>query len=120
MNIFVGNLPYSITSDSLEEMFTSFGRVLSARVITDMYSGKSKGFGFVEMESREDAEKAIAELNEREFDGRNIVVNEARSKEGGSGRQGGGGGGGGDRRRKFSGGGGGGGYGGGGGARRGR
>ena len=87
MNIYVGNLPYSVTDDKLVELFSKFGNVSTARVVQDQFSGRSKGFGFVEMDSSEDGNKAIAELNETELDGRSIVVNEARPREdkGGSG-----------------------------------
>lgn len=111
MNIYVGNLSYEVVDSDLEAAFAPFGRVKSAKVISDMYTGKSKGFGFVEMESRAHGEAAVAELNGTEIKGRAITVNEARPREERSG--GGGGGGGGGRGR--SGGGGGGGYGGGGG-----
>ena len=87
MNIYVGNLPYSVTDEKLVELFSKFGNVSTARVVQDQFSGRSKGFGFVEMDSSEDGNKAIAELNETELDGRSIVVNEARPREdkGGSG-----------------------------------
>jgi len=107
MNIYVGNLSYGTNEDSLRQTFEPFGEVSSAAVIKDKYSGESRGFGFVEMPSKEDAEKAIAELNGKELDGRALTVNEARPR---TERRGGGGGGGGGRR-------GGGGYGGGGGGR---
>lgn len=108
-----------MTDDKLVELFSKFGNVSTARVVQDQFSGRSKGFGFVEMDSSEDGNKAIAELNETELDGRSIVVNEARPREdkGGSGggpRRGGPGGGGGNRgpgggnRGGFGGGGGGG------------
>lgn len=104
MNIYVGNLSYEVTDNDLKTAFSAFGAVTSAKVISDMYSGKSKGFGFVEMESREEAQQAIAQLNGTELKGRTINVNEARPK-----REGGGGGGGGGGGRRFGGGGGGGG-----------
>ncbi len=109
MNIYVGNLAYSVGDDQLSNMFSKFGTVSSARVVQDQFSGRSKGFGFVEMESEEDAKRAIAELDNQEFDGRAIKVNEARPKEerserrgpprsgGGQGRGPGGGAGGGRR-----------------------
>ncbi len=92
--IYVGNLPYSVTQADLEQLFSEKWTVLSTTLITDKYSGRSKGFGFVEIESDEDAASAIEELNGKEIDGRSIVVNEARPKregEGGGGRGGGGG-----------------------------
>ncbi|MGC1678410.1 MAG: RNA-binding protein [Candidatus Binataceae bacterium] len=109
--LYVGNLAYSVTSHDLEDLFAQAGAVQSAAVITDKFSGQSKGFGFVEMSTPEEAAKAIQLLNETELKGRNIRVNEAKPRESGFG--GGGGGGGGQRR------GGGGGGGGGGGERRG-
>jgi len=76
--LYVGNLPYSTTADDLKEVFGKFGAVESATVITDKFSGRSKGFGFVEMSSDEEATKAIDELNGSEFGERKLVVNEAR------------------------------------------
>jgi RNA recognition motif-containing protein len=114
--IYVGNLSYNVTSSDLEQLFTAHGQVQSAEVISDRATGRSKGFGFVEMGSDEEAQAAIAALNGTEHDGRNLTVNEAKPKEdrprGGGGGYGGGGGGG---RGGYGGGGGGGGYGGGGG-----
>ncbi len=104
--LFVGNLPFSVNDESLRTLFAEAGAVASAQVIMDKFSGRSKGFGFVEMSSDEEAAKAISQLNGREIEGRALTVNEARPqapREGGFG----GGGGRGDR-----GGGGGGGYGG--------
>ncbi len=80
MNIYVGNLPYSVTEDDLRELFGGFGDVSSANVIMDKFSGRSKGFGFVEMSSQADAEAAIKALNESDLGGRNIKVNEARPR----------------------------------------
>jgi cold-inducible RNA-binding protein len=116
--LYVGNLPFSATEGSISDLFSQIGGVDSVRLITDRDSGRSKGFGFVEMASDEDAEKAIAELNGKEFEGRALTVNEARPQEP---RSGGGGGGGGFRggRSGGGGGGGGGGFGGGGGGGRG-
>jgi len=94
-NIFVGSLAWGTTSEGLEQAFSQFGTVTSAKVITDRETGRSKGFGFVEMESG--ADEAINALNGSELDGREIVVNEARPREPRS--YGGGGGGGGDRDR---------------------
>ena len=79
--LYVGNLPYSVTEEKLQEHFSRHGSVASARVITDKFSGRSKGFGFVEMGSSEEAERAIAALNGTEFEGRTIVVSEARPQE---------------------------------------
>jgi RNA recognition motif-containing protein len=80
MNIYVGNLPYSVTEDELRELFGGFGDVSSANVIMDKFSGRSKGFGFVEMPGQADAEAAIKALNESDLGGRNIKVNEARPR----------------------------------------
>ena len=91
--LYVGNLPYSVTEAKLEEHFSQHGKVVSARIITDKFSGRSKGFGFVEMESAEQAERAISALNGAEFEGRTIVVSEARPQEPRDSRSGGGGGG---------------------------
>lgn len=79
--LFIGGLPFSVTNSQLEEMFSQFGKVVSADVITDKYSGRSKGFGFVEMENDEEADEAIAKLNETELEGRKIAVNVARPRE---------------------------------------
>ena len=80
MRIYVGNLSYSITDQELEEAFSPFGQVESAQVVTDRYSGRSKGFGFVEMGEKEEAEAAIAALNGKELSGRALTVNEARPR----------------------------------------
>lgn len=114
--IYVGGLPYSTTDEQLQDMFSAYGAVTEAQIIMDRFSGRSKGFGFVEMENDEDAQNAITALNGSSFGGRNLVVNEAREREsgGGGGRSGGGGGGYGGGGGGY-GGGGGGGYGGGGG-----
>ncbi len=79
--LFVGSLSWDTTDDSLRDFFAKVGTVSSARVITDKYTGKSRGFGFVEMASDEEAKKAVDELNGKELDGRAIVVNEARPQE---------------------------------------
>ena len=79
-NIYVGNLPYGMTDAKLEETFTSFGTVERAKVIVDRVSGRSRGFGFVEMASSEEAKAAIEGLNGSDVDGRTLVVNEARPK----------------------------------------
>jgi len=116
--LYVGNLSYNVDKSNLEQMFAPHGTVVSAQVITDRDSGRSKGFGFVEMGSDQEAQAAIAALNGKNLEGRNLTVNEARPQEGrggggGGGRRPGGGGG-------YGGGGGGGGYGGGGGGGGGR
>lgn len=80
-NLFVGNLPYGVDSDKLGEVFSQAGAVVSAKVISDKYSGRSRGFGFVEMASQEDAQKAIDMFNGKDLDGRPLVVNEARPRE---------------------------------------
>lgn len=94
MKLYVGNLPYSTTSPDLERLFTPYGAVSSAQVIEDRLTGKSKGFGFVEMTASEDGQKAIAALNGKQFEGRTLTVNEARPREDRGGGGGGGGGGG--------------------------
>ncbi len=102
--LYVGNLAYSVTSDELEEVFSQAGQVTSAAVVSDKFSGQSKGFGFVEMGSADEAQKAIQMFNETELKGRNMRVSEAKPRESGFG--GGGGGGGGNRRGGGGGGGG--------------
>jgi RNA recognition motif-containing protein len=98
--LYVGNLAYSVTASDLEKLFEPYGRVESAQVIADRDTGQSKGFGFVEMGSDQEAQAAIAALNGKESDGRALTVNEARPKAEGGGRGGyGGGGGGGGRDR---------------------
>ena len=106
--LYVGGLSYSTTEDALRETFAQAGTVESATIIMDRMSGRSKGFGFVEMASEEEAQKAIETLNGKELDGRTLTVNEARPQEsrpaGGGfrgGRGGGGGFGGGDRKRSW-------------------
>jgi RNA recognition motif-containing protein len=99
--LYVGNLSYNVTSQNLEEMFGAFGAVRSAQVINDRDTGRSKGFGFVEMEDDNAAREAIKGLHETEHDGRPLTVNEAKPREergGGGGRGGYGGGGGGGGR----------------------
>ena len=131
--LYVGNLSYNMDSSTLNELFAQHGNVQSAEIISDRETGRSKGFGFVEMSSEDEAQAAINAMNGREVDGRSLTVNEAKPKEprsggfgggGGGGRSGGGGsygGGGGGRSGGggggYGGGGGGGGYGGGGGGR---
>ena len=117
MNIYVGNLPFSTTDDELRGMFESHGQVSSAQIIIDRETGRSKGFGFVEMSTDDEARKAIEAMNGQPINGRPLKVNEARPREarsgGGFGGGGGsGGGGGGGSRGGFGGGGGGGGRGG--------
>ena len=80
MNIYCGNLSHELTEEELREAFAEFGEVTSARIITDRYSGVSRGFGFVEMPSKSEAEAAIAGLNGRELKGRALTVNEARPR----------------------------------------
>lgn len=80
-NLFVGNLPYATDSAQLQTMFAAAGTVVSAKVISDKYSGRSRGFGFVEMASDEEAKKAIEMFNGKDVDGRALVVNEARPRE---------------------------------------
>src|SRR6476620_5920634 len=117
MKLYVGNLSFQSSSQDLEDLFAGIGAVESASVVEDRETGRSRGFGFVEMANQEDGERAIAELNGTDFNGREIKVNEAKPREdrggyggGGGGNRGGGGGYGGGGNR-----GGGGGYGGGGG-----
>lgn len=118
--LYVGNLSFRVTSDDLHEYFSQAGAVESANVVQDRETGRSRGFGFVEMASEDEANNAIAQFNGQEYDGRNMVVNEARPREDGGGRGGNRGGGGGGRGGYGGGGGGGrGGYGGGGGGGRG-
>lgn len=81
MNIYVGNVSYSTDDNRLVELFSEFGAVASARVINDRDTGRSKGFGFVEMENDTEANSAIEALNEKEIDGRTLRVNEARPRE---------------------------------------
>ena len=128
MNIYVGNLSWNLKDQDLANLFTPFGEVTSAKIVMDKFTQRSKGFGFVEMKDDSQAQAAISQLNGSEVDGRNLVVNESRPKEEGSGGGGfkkrsfgnGGSGGGGGFNRGGSGGGGGfkkggsGGYGGGG------
>ena len=80
MNIYVGNLPYSVTEQYLRELFESFGEVSSANVIIDKFSKRSKGFGFVEMPSQDESMEAIDKLNDQDFQGRNLRVNEAKPR----------------------------------------
>ncbi|MBI2998804.1 MAG: RNA-binding protein [Deltaproteobacteria bacterium] len=102
--LYVGGLPYSVTEGQLEEIFSPHGTVQSARVISDKFTGRSRGFGFVEMGSDAEAQKAIEALNGTELEGRTLVVNEARPQERTQGGPGGPGGGGGRRPRSGGGG----------------
>jgi RNA recognition motif-containing protein len=110
MNIFVGSLPFSLQEAELQGVFEEYGEVTSCKIITDRFSGRSKGFGFVEMPDSEAAQRAIEELNGAQVGGRSIVVNEAEEKKPGERRGGFGGGerrggyGGGERRGGFGGG----------------
>jgi RNA recognition motif-containing protein len=103
MNIYVGNLSWNLKDQDLSNLFAAHGEVISAKIVNDKFTNRSKGFGFVEMPNDEQAQAAIAALNGTEVDGRNIVVNESRPKQEG-------GGGGGFKKRSFGNGGGGGGY----------
>ncbi|MBK7434108.1 MAG: RNA-binding protein [Chitinophagaceae bacterium] len=119
MNIYVGNLSWSMTDDDLMNLFTQYGSVSSAKILKDKMNGRSKGFGFVEMEDEEAAKTAIANLNETEVQGRKLIVNESQPRQEGDYKKrsfGGGGGGGYKKSGGYGGGGsrgGGGGYGGG-------
>lgn len=118
LNLYVGNLPYTMTDQELNDLFSEIGEVQSARVMNDRETGRSRGFGFVEMKNEDDGREAIEKLNGADFSGRALVVNEARPRENRprtGGGFGGGGGGGGGRSGGFGGGGGGGRSGGGGG-----
>src|SRR6476661_9089769 len=102
MKLYVGNLSFQTSSSELEELFAAVGTVESASVVEDRETGRSRGFGFVEMAAKEDGERAIAELDGKEFEGRQLKVNEAKPREdrggfGGGNRGGGGGYGGGNR-----------------------
>ncbi len=101
MNIYISNLSFDVNDSDLRELFEEYGAVSSAKVITDKFSGKSRGFGFVEMNSDEEGQKAIEELNQAEYDGKVINVSVAKPREERP-----------DRKRSFGGGGGGGGFGG--------
>ncbi len=92
MNIYVGNLSHDVTDDDLKTAFTAFGQVASANVIIDRFSGRSRGFGFVEMPNNTEAQAAITGLNGKDLKGRTITVNQARPREATGGGRGGGGG----------------------------
>ena len=116
MNIYVGNLSWTMTEQDLADLFTPFGEVVSSKIVTDKFNGnRSKGFGFVEMSDDEAGRTAISQLHETEVSGRKIVVNESQPRPKGEGGAGGGG----YKKRSFGGDGGGGGYRGGGGGNRG-
>ena len=87
MKVYVGNLPFNVGSDKLKELFSSFGDITEAVVISDKYSGRSKGFGFVTFADSASAEKAIAEMNGKEIEGRSLKVNEAKPMEEGGERR---------------------------------
>ncbi len=95
INIYVGNLSFGATEDELRGLFQTYGAVDSAKIISDQFTGRSRGFGFIEMSNREEGLKAIEELDSKDFNGRSLKVNEARPK---TNTRGGGGGGGGQRR----------------------
>jgi cold-inducible RNA-binding protein len=80
MNIYVGNIPRGVTENELRELFQAFGEISSASVIKDKFSGESRGFGFVEMPNKEEAQKALTALNGKDFKGRPLTVNEARPR----------------------------------------
>jgi RNA recognition motif-containing protein len=104
MNIYVGNLSYDVKEEDLQEAFKAFGQVESVKIITDKYSGQSKGFGFVEMPSKAEGQSAIDGLNGKDLKGRTLNVNEARPRtesRGGRGGYGGGRGGQGGRRSSY-------------------
>ncbi|MFT3680395.1 MAG: RNA-binding protein [Ferruginibacter sp.] len=104
MNIYVGNLSWTMTDDDLSNLFTPYGEVKSAKILKDKVTGRSRGFGFVEMDDEEAAKSAISSLHESEIGGRKLVVNESQPRQ----DNGGSGGGGGFKKRSFGGGGGGG------------
>lgn len=82
MKLYVGNLPFNHNDDALHQLFMPYGEVVSAKVITDRESGRSRGFGFVEMSSKDEGQKAMDAMNSASVDGRDLVVNEAREKKG--------------------------------------
>lgn len=90
MNIYVGNLAPNLTEDELRAVFEEFGQVDTVKIITDRYSGESRGFGFIEMPAKAEAQTAMTELNNAELKGKNLIVNEARPRSQGGGRRGGG------------------------------
>ena len=80
MNLYVGNLSYDMSEENLRNEFSEYGEVKSAKIITDKFTGRSRGFGFVEMNSDDEGKKAMEELNGKDVDGRELVVNEARPR----------------------------------------
>ena len=103
MKLYVGNLPYSLGEEDLKELFAEFESTVSVQLITDRETGRSRGFGFIELSSNEEGQKAIDELNEKNVEGKTIIVNEARPKQKRDDRSsfGGGGGNGGGNKRNY-------------------
>ncbi len=103
MNIYIGNLPFNLGEEDLREIFEEYGEVTSSKIIMDKFTGRSKGFGFIEMDDAEEANKAIQELNNAEVGGRNIKVNESKPRENNNNSRGGDrrGGGGYQRRERY-------------------
>jgi RNA recognition motif-containing protein len=91
MNVYVGNLPWGLSEEDLREAFEAFGEVVSVKIIKDKFTGRSRGFGFVEMPNQEEGESAISALNGKDLKGREIVVNQARPRRDDRGGEGGGG-----------------------------
>lgn len=91
MKLYVGNLSYDTTESDLRQAFESYGKVTSANIVTDKYTGKSRGFGFVEMDSKDEANEAMSNLNDTELNGRNLNINEAKPRNDNRGGGGGGG-----------------------------
>ncbi len=98
--LYVGSLPYSVTEEELHNLFSAYGKIESVRIITDKFTGQSKGFGFVEMADGDEAQKAIEAINGMKLNGRTLIVNEARPEQKRERSFGGGGGGGGGERRE--------------------
>ena len=98
--LYVGSLPYSVTEEELNNLFSAYGKIESVRIITDKFTGQSKGFGFVEMADGDEAQKAIEAINGMKLNGRTLIVNEARPEQKRERSFGGGGGGGGGERRE--------------------
>ena len=103
MNLYVGNMPYDATEDALQEAFGQFGEVAKVSIITDRFSGRPRGFGFVEMPNDTEAQAAVEGMNGKDFLGRELTVSEARPKASSGGGGGGGDGGGGHRREGYGG-----------------
>ena len=93
MKLYIGNLPYTFTEENLKKIFEKYSSVTSCKLVIDRDTGRSKGFGFIELDSDEEAQEAISEINGKDFDGRAVVVNEARPKEDRNNKRGGGNGG---------------------------